>query len=151
MLIRRISQPTYSSFIVDIANWINHLSSNISVTGMFFDDVNNTAADAVSQHMSNLSAYAYTNVPSAVKPVVVNLGALVPVQLLDYCDTIVEYESPFSIFENNTTIENTVPRQYRAQSGIIAYSTPVSANAKSLAHRMANYSIRVVYLGAHCG
>ncbi len=99
--------------------------------------------------MHNASAYAYATVPSAITPVVFNPGALAPTQLFSYCDTMVEFENAFSSYKNDTTIA-TIPAAYRAQSAIIVYNTPTSANIKSLVHEMAITGIEAVYFSADC-
>ncbi|KAF6225920.1 hypothetical protein HO173_012692 [Letharia columbiana] len=142
----------YSAVTSDIsvyAKWTSYTKANISIAGIFFDDVNNTASSAVNTYMHNASAYAYATVPSDVTPVVFNPGALAPTQLFSYCDTMVEFENPFSSYKNDTTIA-TIPSAYRDQSAILVYSTPATANVKSLVHTMALDGIEAVYFGADC-
>ena len=147
------TQRAYSAVTTDIntyASWSNYAGANISIQGIFFDDVNNTAADPVYTYMHNASAYAYATVPSDVTPVVFNPGALGPTQLFDYCDTMVEFENTFANYKNKSTIL-TIPSDYRDQSAIIINSTPVNtANIPSLVHTMAYYGIEAVYFSADC-
>lgn len=129
------------------AHWSSYTEANISIAGIFFDDVNNTAASAVYTYMHNASAYANSTVPSDITPVVFNTGTLAPPQLFSYCDTVVEFENPFSNYKNDTTI-GTIPSEYRGQSAIIVYNTPTTANVKSLVHTMALNGVEAVYFGA---
>ena len=147
------TKRAYSAVTTDIktyASWSSYTKANISIAGIFFDDVNNTAATPVYTYMHNASAYAYATVPSDVTPVVFNPGALGPTTLFSYCDTMVEYEDTFANYHNDTTIK-TIPSQYRDQSAIIVNLTPVkTANIGSLIHTMIYYGIEAVYFSADC-
>ena len=73
----------YSAVVQDIdtyASWWNCdiPGYNISIDGIFFDDVNTTASSAVFTYMQNASAYAYSQVPSYVTPVIFNPGTIAP-------------------------------------------------------------------------
>lgn len=140
----------YSAVVSDIdtyASWASYTKANISMAGIFFDDVNNTASSAVNTYMRNASAYAYANVPSDVTPVVFNPGSLAPTILFSYCDTMVEFENGLSLYKNDSTIA-TIPSAYRGQSAIIVYNTTSTANVKSLVHTMAIDGVEAVYFSA---
>ena len=142
----------YSAVVSDInvyASWASYTNANISMAGIFFDDVNNTASTPVYTYMQNASAYAYKTVPSDITPVVFNPGSLGPTKLFSYCDTMVEFENAFSAYQNTTTIL-TIPSQYRDQSAIVVYDTPGNADVSSLVHTMALYGIEAVYFGNDC-
>ena len=147
------TKRAYSAVTTDIdtyASWFSYTNANISIAGIFFDDVNNTATNSVYTYMHNASAYAYATVPSDVTPVVFNPGSLAPTQLFSYCDTIVEFEDTFANYKNATTIR-TIPSGYRDQSAIIVNETPVkTANIPSLVHTIAYYGIEAVYFSADC-
>ena len=140
----------YSAVIQDIntyASWwtCKKPGYNISIDGIFFDDVNNTASNTVFTYMQNASNYAYAQVPSDVTPVIFNPGTLAPTQLFGYCDTMIEFESLYSLYNNATTIK-TIPRSYRDQSAILVTNTPeTTAPIASLVHTMAYYQIEAVY------
>ncbi|CAF9941104.1 hypothetical protein IMSHALPRED_002425 [Imshaugia aleurites] len=147
----------YSAVVSDInvyATWASYTetNANISIAGIFFDDVNNTAtapgSTAVSTYMQNASAYAYANVPSDITPVVFNPGSLAPTGLFSYCDTMVEFENTQSSYKNQTTI-NTIPSAYRDQSAILVYSI-TTANVSSLVHTMALDGVEAVYFTSDC-
>lgn len=144
----------YSAVVSDIdvyASWANYpnTSYNISIAGIFFDDVNNTVSEAVTTYMHNASAYAYATVPSDITPVVFNPGALAPTTLFSYCDTMVEFENVSSIYENDSTIA-TIPSAYRGQSAIVVHDTAPSTNVKSLVHTMAVDGIEAMYFTSDC-
>ena len=140
----------YSAVIQDIdtyASWWNCdiPGYNVSIDGIFFDDVNTTASSAIFTYMQNASAYAYSQVPSYVTPVIFNPGTIAPPQLFSYCDTMIEFEDLYSLYKNATTIK-AVPSSYRAQSALLVTNTPeTTAPIASLVHTMAYYKIGAVY------
>ena len=142
----------YSSVKADIdayAKWASYPSANISIAGIFFDDVNNTASDTVYHYLANAANYAYATVPSVVTPVIFNPGALAPTQLFDYCDTIVEYEGLFSSYKGDATI-NTIPSGFRDKSAIVMHDTPETADVTGIVKSMVQYGMDSVYLAPDC-
>ncbi|KAK0516426.1 hypothetical protein JMJ35_001029 [Cladonia borealis] len=140
----------YSLVVQDIntyASWwnCNEQGYNVSIDGIFFDDVNNTASSSVFTYMQNAANYAYSQVPSDVTPVVFNPGALAPTQLFSYCSTMIQFENVYSLYNNATTIK-TIPSAYRGQSAILVTNTlETTAPIGSLVHTMAYYGIEAVY------
>ena len=146
------TKRAYSAVVSDInvyASWADYTKANISIDGIFFDDVNNTASPAVNTYMQNASSYAYATVPSDITPVVFNPGSLAPTALFDYCDTMVEFENAYSVYKGATTIA-TIPSAYRDQSAILVYDTAASTNLGPLVHTMAVDGIEAVYFGIDC-
>ena len=140
----------YSAVMQDIdtyASWwnCNEGGYNVSIDGIFFDDVSSKASNAVFTYMHNASSYAYAQVPSDVTPVIFNPGDIAPTQLFGYCDTMIEFENLTSSYHNDSTIES-IPSGYRAQSAILVTNTPeTNAPIASLVHTMASYGIEAVY------
>lgn len=148
----KYTSRAYSAVVSDIdvyASWAGYADADISIDGIFFDDVNNTASDAIYTYMDNAAAYARTTVPSSVTPIVFNPGSLAPTTLFDYCDTMVEFENEFSAYENDKTIA-TIPGADRDRSAILVYSTPGTANVQSLVHTMAEDGVEGVFFGSDC-
>ena len=157
------AQRAYGAVTNDVAvyaSWASYKGANISIAGIFFDDVNNTAGStAVYTYMRNASAYARAKMPSSssssssagVTRVVFNPGALAPTSLFGLCDTMVEFEGAYAGYGNESTL-STIPGAYRGQSAIIVYDTPATAmaNVKSLVHTMAVEKIGAVYFSADC-
>ena len=144
------SNRAYSLVIQDIntyASWwnCNEPGYNISIDGIFFDDVNNNGSSSVFTYMQNAASYAYAQVPSDVTPVIFNPGALAPTQLFSCCDTMIQFENVTSAYKNDTTIK-TISSAYRGQSAILVTNTPeTGALIASLVHTMAYYGIEAVY------
>ncbi len=142
----------FSAVTADIdvyARWASYTSANISIAGIFFDDVNSTASDIVYKYMDNTAQYAYANLHAPATSVIFNPGALAPTQLFDYCDTIVEYENPFSNYKGDATI-NTIPSGNRDQSAILMYNTPETTDLTSMVQSMAQYGVESVYFAPDC-
>lgn len=140
----------YTAVIQDIdtyASWwtCNEGRYNVSIDGIFFDDVSSTASSAVFMYMQNASSHAYAQVPSDVTPVIFNNGQLAPTQLFSYCDTIVEFENAYTLYNNATTIK-AIQSGYRAQSAILVTNTSeTTAPIANLVHTMAYYKIEATY------
>jgi len=141
------TKTPYSTVISNIsvyAEWASYTKANISIGGIFFDDVNDTDSATVSNYYGNASAYAYANVPSAVTPVIFNPGNPGPTKLFDHCDTMVEFEDLVSKYQNVPTIDN-LPSEYLDQSAIILYNTTAATDIESLVHSMSQNGIEAVY------
>ena len=146
------TRESYSSLIHNIsvyANWANYPQSNISIDGIFFDEVNSTGIPSVLTYMQNASAYAYKTVPSDITPVVFNTGVNAPWQYFNWADTVLDYENSYSSYQNATTIKN-IPANNRSQSAIVLHNVPENAPIKSLVHTMAYYGIEATYLTNDC-
>ncbi|MDI1485614.1 MAG: hypothetical protein OHK93_003803 [Ramalina farinacea] len=134
------AQRPYANVTSDIdvyAYWASYSGANISIGGIFFDEVtgeDNTPA-SIQTYYENLSAYAYDKVPSTVTPVVFNPGSPGLPALFDSCDTMVEFESPLSSYGGLKTIQ-ALPAGYADQSSLIIYNATAATNVKSLVHTM---------------
>ncbi|MCJ1273136.1 hypothetical protein MMC21_000925 [Puttea exsequens] len=140
----------YSSVTSDIdvyAKWASYTKANISIGGIFFDDVTGASAatSAILTYYTNASTYAYAKIPSTVTPVVFNPGGLGPTVLFSYCDTMLEFENLVSQYNGATTI-NTFPSGYVDQSAIIVNNATAATNVGSLVHTMAQYGVEAVYV-----
>lgn len=145
-------QRAYSNVTSEIdiyTAWASYSSANISISGIFFDEVANNPSSDILTYYQQASSYVYTKFPSTVKKVMFNPGTNASTQLFDYCDTMFEFEHPLSDYGNDTTIEN-IPSGYQAKSGLMIDDVPASAEVGSLVHTMTYYGVGAVYLGADC-
>jgi hypothetical protein len=143
------AQIPYSEVISNIstyAYWASNTKYNISIGGIFFDDVvgNYSYTNAELGYYRNISAYAYEEVPSTVTPVIFNPGSYGPEELFNYCDTMIEFEDLVSSYKNATTIHS-LPSDRLDQPGIIIYNTSATTNIQSLVHTMAEDGVNAVY------
>ena len=135
------------------ANWANCPSStcgtsNISMAGIFFDDVTTVSNTTTRNYMKTVASYAYAQVPSDVTPVIFNPGTKGPTVFFSYCSTMVEFEDYYSNYMPTTI--SSLPAQYLDQSAIIIHDTPSSANIASLVHTMNQDGIEAVYFTSDC-
>ncbi len=145
----RVPYTTITSQIDVYAKWATYTNANISVGGIFFDEVANTASNAVYTYYQRAADYAYAIVPSSVTPVMFNPGAPSPAQLFEYADTIVQYENAFSSYRGQATIDGFQP-WFNDQTAIIVYNTPSTADIPALVRTMVQQGIQSVYFGIDC-
>ncbi|MCJ1276917.1 hypothetical protein MMC21_004724 [Puttea exsequens] len=151
------SMRMYSDVTRDIdvyAGWASDTEADISIDGIFFDDVTN---DSPHTYMENAAAYANTTMPSQDTPIVFNpCTQIAPSPLFDYCDTVIEFESPYSDYTKNgkdatgADVIASIPNDARAKSAFIVYSTPSGVDVTSMVQAIAAGGIEAVYFGADC-
>ncbi|KAL8961661.1 MAG: hypothetical protein Q9193_001817 [Seirophora villosa] len=144
-----VPYDTITSQIDVYAQWASYPSADISIDGIFFDEVSNTAAEDVYPYYRQAAEYVKDNLPSNVSPVVFNPGTSAPAQLFDYADTVVQYENAFSSYRDKETIAAFQPG-FNDQTGIIVHTTPNNADVNSLVRSMVEEGIQSVYFGADC-
>lgn len=145
----RIPYASLTSQIDTYAKWSTYTNSNISISGIFFDEVNNTAASTVYTYYQRAAEHAYAEVPSAITPVVLNPGAPAPAEMFDYADTIVQYENSLENYKDGTTI-NTFTPGYNGQTAVIVHTTTNTETVNSLVHTMAQRGVEAVHFGVDC-
>ena len=145
----QIPLATVKSQIDTYAKWSSYTAANIAIDGIFFDDVNNTAASAVYTYYQQAADYAYDKVPSSTTPVVLNPGAPAPAPLFSHADTILQYENSLANYKDAATIATFTPG-YNGQTAIFVHSTTSTANVRSYVHNMATKGIEAVYFGVDC-
>lgn len=136
----------YADVITDLntyANWGYYTGANVSMSGIFFDEMNNSATTASYTYYKNASAYAYANVPSDVTTVVFNPGAACPAKYFSYADFIVEYEQYYTNYSSPGTIQ-TFTSGYNNQAAILLHNTSLTANLTTLVHPMITAGIGAV-------
>lgn len=125
------SQPagTVASNITKYAGWSQHTPENITVKGIFFDEVDTKASSL--QYYSDLSTTAYQQVPGSV---VLNPGVkVVDTDFYQIADEIVVYEcipdgsQGCATYQDQATINDRVPAGRANQSSILLRAYPYSA------------------------
>ena len=145
----RTPYATLTSQIDLYAKWSTYTAANISISGIFFDDVNNTAASAVYSYYQKAGTYAYNKIPSDVTPVVLNPGAAAPAPLFKYADTVLEYEGTLQGYKDGVTIDG-FTKGYNSQAAVVIHDTTDTAAVKSQVHTMALRGVQAVYYGVDC-
>lgn len=123
-------------------------ASNISMAGIFFDDVTTTSNTTTQNYMKSVSSYAYAQVPSSVTPVIFNPGTKGPTAFFSYCNTMIEFEDYYSNYKSTTI--SSLPSQYLDQSAIIIHDTPSTANIATLVHTMNQDGVEATYFTSDC-
>ena len=144
-----LTKTPYSTLQANIstwAQWSTYTKANISIHGIFFDDVSNVASSATYSYYQQAAAYAHSNVPSTV---VFNPGTTAPDQLFAYADTIIQYEDTLANYKDLTTIA-TFNQAFNKQTAIVIHDTTTTANVKTYVHDMAVKGIEAVYFGVDC-
>ena len=106
------------------AGWASYRASNISISGIFFDEATDSTNAAQMQYMRDVSAHAYATITSRKPLVVFNPGTVVDKRYFAMADTIVQFENPFADYASLTTID-TFQKGFKKQSAVIAHSTTV--------------------------
>ena len=133
---------------VDIyAAWSSYPGANITIHGIFFDDVvSQPSSDQLSYYQQS-SAYVHTKFSATVAKVMFNPGTIASTQLFQYCDTMWEFENPLSNYRDTGTISS-IPDDStsRAQSGIMINTFDDDSRVGSIVHNMAAAGIGSVCL-----
>ena len=145
----RTPYATLTSQIDLYAKWSTYTAANISISGIFFDDVNNTAASAVYSYYQKAGTYAYNKIPSSITPVVLNPGAPAPAPLFKYADTVLEYEGTLQGYKDGVTIDG-FTKGYNSQAAVVIHDTTDTAAVRSQVHTMALRGVQAVYYGVDC-
>ena len=142
--------------IASYAKWSDYpdASMNISMDGIFFDDVTVDTSDTNYTFYGDISAYARNYMPSNITPIIFNPGTPAITsgeqKYFDYCDTMVEFEDSASNYKNETTLD-LIPTAHKAQSAVILH-TFVGGDAivESHVNTMTANGIEAMYLTSDC-
>ena len=129
------------------ASWAGY-SANISIGGIYFDDVSSEESSSMYSYYETVAAHARSSMKSSAR-VVFNPGYRAPTQLFSYADTMVEFEDSLANYQSEDIIGQ-IPTQFRGQSALQIYDTPEGTDVGSLISTMAQSGIEAVYLGEDC-
>ena len=129
------------------ASWAGY-STNISIGGIYFDDVSSEESSSMYSYYETVAAHARSSMKTSAH-VVFNPGDRAPTQLFSYADTIVEFEDSLANYQSEGIIEQ-IPTQFRGQSALQIYSTPEGTDVGNLISTMAQSGIEAVYFGEDC-
>lgn len=133
------------------AGWSSYTKSNISVSGVFFDEVTDRSSGDAKTYISNAAAYAYSQLSAAKKTVVLNPGTVVDKSYFDFADSIVQFENPYDTYDGQATI-NTFQDGYKKDSAIILNSASGLAASKirSMVDTVKTSNVGGVYFTSDC-
>lgn len=145
----------YADVTADInvyAGWANYTAADISLGGIFFDEVTASTNRVQKQYMKNISSYARSQIGNYPfnNIIVFNPGEVIDKSYFAYCDTIVEFEDTYSNYQGQATI-NTFQPLYHQDTAIIINEVSVDKKTvKSLVQTMQVNGIGGVYLTSDC-
>ena len=133
------------------ARWASYKRSDISIHGIYFDDVSNKDDQTVYDYMSEITTYAFNSMPSSDTRVVYNPGTFAPSHLLTYSNMTVQYEKPYDEYQSINPISQIADGDLR-KTAFQIYSTPTSSygDVEGLVQTMAQKGMEAVYFGADC-
>jgi len=132
------------------AGWAKHTRENITLSGIFFDDVDDAASAA--PYMKTVSQAARSAFPkSHGGSVTFNPGTNdSPISYYDYADTVVNFESSLADYNNAKTI-STFPPKHRSREAIIANNgKPTAAALQTFVKQAISSSIGGIYITSDC-
>lgn len=131
------------------AKWSYYTAQNVSIAGIFFDEMDNSGTAASLKYYKNATSYAWANVTSDITPVVLNPGTPTPAGYFAYADTILECENYYSNYVFPGTINN-FTAGYNSQAAIVLHNTPTTANLTALVKPMVTAGIAQVCVSSDC-
>ena len=141
------SNDTVKTDVNTYASWNSYQPQNVSIAGIFFDEVTGKDAynDQVQAYYGGLSAHVKSTFKSTVKPVVFNPGALGPEPLFGVCDVMIEFEGWAKEYQDPSTIAK-FPSGQLSKVGIMAYNTEaLPMSVPQAVHGMAQKGIGTVF------
>lgn len=114
---------------VDTYNhWSTYTAANISIDGIFFDEVPSTTATTTISYLQSISDYTRTQLPAPRAGVIFNPGVVVDASFYNYADMIVAFENSYSAFSASSI--TAVPAAVRSKSAFIIHGSSTSASVQ---------------------
>lgn len=136
--------------IAKYANWANYSPQNISILGIFFDEVTSEPSSSSDSYVKDASDAVHANLPHAAEvSVVFNTGTLAPAEYFNYATFIVEFESSYQEYNAQGTPQS-IQGPQRSQSAILINQTPADVDLGSLVQKATTDGIGAVYLAEDC-
>lgn len=151
------STRSYSAVTKEVdtyAGWRAYTGgANISLSGIFFDEVTDATSGSLKQFIANASAYASTQFSYAgtSKSVVLNPGCVVDSSYFSFADTIVEFEDSLAMWKGLKSMSS-FPKPYMGRSTVILYSTGgmMAARIQTLIGKVKSAGVGSVWLSSDC-
>ncbi|KAL8752954.1 MAG: hypothetical protein Q9184_005567 [Pyrenodesmia sp. 2 TL-2023] len=135
---------------VDVyASWASYTDAgaDIAIGGIYFDEVSSETTSKNYDHYAALAAHAREKIPGG--KVVFNPGYRAPVQLFEYCDTMVEFEDSLANYVSQGILGQ-IPAGFEGKSAVQVYDTPEGTDVGALMGEMAGKGLGAVYFGEDC-
>lgn len=136
--------------IAKYANWANYSPQNISISGIFFDEVTSEPSSSSNGYVKDASDAVHANLPHAADvSVVFNTGTLAPAEYFNYATFVVEFESSYQEY-NALRTPQSIQGSQRSQSAILITETPADVDLGSLVQKATANGIGAVYVAEDC-
>lgn len=152
-LYMRNSQDTVNANVDKYASWTDY-ATNITLQGIFFDDMTDSMDQSALGYMSVVSNYARsafaTKNGNNDTTIVFNPGCKVDATYFQWADYVVEFENALVDYPGLAAIKRRKPRM-RQKQAIIAHSADVgSSEMQSMLKPIYKQSIGAVYMTQQC-
>lgn len=141
------TKRSYAAVTRDVsayASWSAYKAANVSIAGIFFDEVSAAAKSRTYAYYQKISAFARAHMPPRSQ-VVMNPGEPAPAKLFGYADVIVESEIAYADY-SYPGIVDAFTAGYNAQAAVILYKTPGATELEPLVRDMTAKGIAAVYV-----
>jgi len=147
------SIDTVNANVDKYASWTDY-ATNITLDGIFFDDMTDSTEQSAFDYMSSVSDHAHSSFAAKngnkTATVVFNPGCKVDTTYFQWADYIVEFENSFADYPGLATIKRKKQRM-RQKQAIIAHSADVnSAAIQNMLTPIYKQSIGAVYMTEQC-
>jgi len=135
-----------NSDVETYAGWSSYPKANISLSGIFFDDVIDSNTSAAYGYMTNVSATA----KSYLRSVIFNPGTVVDARYFNLADVIIEYEDSLANYIFPQTMAAMTKGKHKQISIIANHAKPPQTRINSLVTNMMAGNIGSMYLTSDC-
>ncbi|KAL9102800.1 MAG: hypothetical protein Q9163_002078 [Psora crenata] len=130
-----------ASEIDKYAGWESYPQNNISVSGIFFDQV---SEDGMYDYYQTASAH----VKEKLRTVVCNPGTVANEKMFEYCNTIIQFENSYEDWSKFDIA--TIPDDKRSASAVMIYDLPSDADVGGIVSSMVSGGVGGIYLTGDC-
>jgi len=116
--------------ILEYGRWAGHQGANISVSGIFFDEVTSNASQSTMEYLGTLNAYTVETLGPERSTIILNPGVQVPKALFDIANMVVVYEDAYTAPGLAKAIDST-PSALRKKAGVIVNNFSGNAAAQN--------------------
>ncbi|CAL5865835.1 uncharacterized protein PFLUO_LOCUS41 [Penicillium psychrofluorescens] len=141
------------SYIFKYGKWSSYTASNISISGIFFDEAPNENDPAKIAYMRKAANYVkssqFATSDNAPKTVVFNPGTIAAPGYLDSATFVVQYEGTYANWESQNPLKS-LPLSQRNQTAAILNETPLTARFTNTARSMHTMGLGAMYMASGC-
>jgi hypothetical protein len=141
------------SYIFKYGKWSSYTASNISISGIFFDEAPNENDPAKIAYMRKAANYVkssqFATSGNAPKTVVFNPGTIAAQENLDSATFVVQCEDTYGNWESQNPLKS-LPWGQRNQTAAILNETPPTASFADTARSVPKMGLGAMYMASGC-